>query len=756
MLSEAFYAVSGFNTRRTPTERRTRFQQMVFDALRYSSKLLRGIVKPRPVKTGYDMEYMLPNGSIAGMVGILEISYRRSKYFVTVSARDISKFVVIPKPTRDNKRGLQDITPDQRDAILSIAKVFLRKGRRVSNPIEEEFKGKIIRWTDSGWTLDKRPWQEQRSRIYRLTKNPDWSKLTSTTIRPVSWSMTFGSGHTFSVATRQFALGRMAGYDPVITIPKINREGKGTDEALTGAEAGAYQYFEYLSEHFPDAIWPSKKKPFAFESSSVQFRRVLCEKLASGIQCENNWPAWQSGLVLKPEQVLAVQEMKASERSGLASFLWMLVGQGKTLTVLRFLEETRRAKYIVWSLPKTAVSSVAKQIKEVGWQPIQLYPSKGLLKKHQDQSLPTTGATSLREQYVYLIEHDHLRRVSDALAPQMGNCAFIFDEVHKAMQSGTKRTAAALRLARISKQLVALTGTPIVDKSGYGLMQWLRLCVPFPVSASNFWVAANSMISPLNTGDVVVEDLILQAPESDEDKTFFKQNFPARAPWHGQLAVPTVQQWSHMKTRTGTIVTNEIVRMAAELVERHIEDDRARHSTDCAREKADPESAWDQNYQRPLIVASSQAHAVEIVHKLLHAGVSAGDILCVGGARPGPLEGAVHHQKTIHLTETAVLSGEEKPYKIVVAALRYCEGYSLTWMTCLITGSYPSNQASRTQMRGRINRLDAQRLRKRYMTILAGTTTITFRYQLAAKMMEDALRKTSTVHKSKKQKSIKF
>ena len=756
MLSEAFQAVSGFNTRRTPIERRTRIQQMVFDALRHSSKLLRGIVKVRPVKNGSNMEYMLPNGSIAGMVGILEIVHHRSKYFVTVSARNISKFVVIPKPTRDNKRGLQDITPECRDVILSKAKVLLRKGRRVSNPIEGEFKGKTIRWTDSGWTLDNRPWQEQRSRIYRLTKDPDWSKLTSTSIGPVSWSMTFGSGHIFSEKTRQFALGRMAGYDALITIPKINREGKGTDEALTGAEAGAYQYLEYLSEHFPDAIWPSKKKPFAFESSSVQFRRVLCEKLSSGIQCENNWTPWQSGLVLKPEQVLAVQEMKASERSGLASFLWMLVGQGKTLTVLRFLEETRRVKYVVWSLPKTAVSSVAKQIREVGRQPIQLYPSKGLLKKHPDQSLPATNVTSLKEQYVYLIEHDHLRRVSDALAPQMDNCAFIFDEVHKAMQSGTKRTAAALRLARIAKQLVALTGTPIVDKSGYGLMQWLRLCVPFPVSASNFWVAANSMVSPLNTGDVIVEDLILQAPETDGDKAFFKQNFPARAPWHGQMAVPTAKQWSHMKTKTNEIVTNEIVRMAAELVDRHLEDGIARHSIDCAREKMDPDSAWDQNYQRPLIVASSQAHAVEIVNKLLLTGVSAKHILCVGGTRPGPLAPTVEHQKTIHLTENAVLTGEEKPYKIVVAALRYCEGYSLTWMTCLITGSYPSNQASRTQMRGRINRLDAQRLRKRYMTILAGTTTITFRYQLAAKMMEDALRKTSTTHRSKKQKSIKF
>ena len=753
LLSQAFLQVSGFNTRRIIIERRTRHQQMVLDALRRSSKLLRGLIAIKPDKEGPDMVYELPLGSIAGMVGTLEITHGRSKYFVTVSARDISKFVVIPKPTRDNRRGLQDITPELRDAILAKAKVKLSKGRRVSNPIEEDFKGVMIHWQESGWWLNGRPWQEQRSRIYRLTKTPDWSKLTSVTTGPVSWSMTFGGGHTFSNGARQFALGRMAGYDPIITIPKINREGNGTDEALTGTEAEAYQYLEYLSEHFPDAIWPSKKKPFAFESSSVALRRVLCSKMSLSLTPECSWPVWQSQLVPKPEQLLAVRQMRASESQLMASFLWMLVGQGKTLTVLRFLEETRQSRYIIWSLPKTAVDTVAAQIREVGWQPMQLYPSKGLQKKHSSANLPATVSTILRPEVVYLIEHDHLRRVSDDLAPQMSQTAFIFDEVHKAMQSGTKRTASALRLARIAKQLVALTGTPIVDKSGYGLMQWLRLCVPFPVSASNFWVAANSMVSPLNTGDVIVEDIVLQAPESDEDKAFFKHHFPARAPWHGQLSFPTTQQWSQMKTRTTQIVTNEIVRMAAELVARHPGDGTASHSEDCAREKNPRDgTTWDTNCQRPLVVASSQAHAVQIVTKLLQAGVSSEDILCVGGARPGPLPLAVKHQKTVHLTETAVMSGEASPYKVVVAPLRYCEGYSLTWMTCMITGSYPSNQASRTQMRGRINRLDAQRLRKRYMTVLAGTTTITFRHQLAAKMMEDALKKTSGGHRSKKQK----
>jgi hypothetical protein len=208
-----------------------------------------------------------------------------------------------------------------------------------------------------------------------------------------------------------------------------------------------------------------------------------------------------------PDQQFALTDMLTSNEQGLSPFLWMLVGQGKTLTVLCFLEETRSARYIVWSLPKTAVASVADQIKEVGWESAQLYPSESLLRKHPLFGVKATTNTNLRPTLVYIVEHDHLRLLEKDLSPQMSQTAFIFDEAHRAMQSKTKQTAVALGLARIAKQMVVLTGTPIVDKSGYGLMQWLRLCVPFPTSASIFWVAANSMVSQLNTGDVATEDI---------------------------------------------------------------------------------------------------------------------------------------------------------------------------------------------------------------------------------------------------------
>jgi len=750
-LSKAFELVTGFNTRRAPIKNKTIQQRAVYDALKASSKMLRGIVRTFPLINGPQIHYEVDEGAIAGMVGVIELRHNKSKFYVTVSSRDISKYIVIPKPTRDNRKGLQDITPELRDELIIQAKEKLRHGRRVFNPIEPSFIGKTIYFQDSGFWIDGKPWVVQKKRTYRLVVEPDFSKLHAVTTKNCSWSATFGAGHLFSIEAVQYALGRMAGYSPIISIPKINRVGKGTDESLTGSEAEAYKFLDYLSEYFPDAIWPSVTKPFAFESRCVAFRKIICKRLRLTISTTCYWPVWSSQLVLKTEQTLALAEMNTNWNHGLASFLWMLVGQGKTLTVLRHLEETRACKFIVWSLPKSAVKSVARQIKEVGWAPIQLYPSKSLLKKHANTDLVATVSTILNPMTVHLIEHDHLRSLKDRLVTQMSETAFVFDEVHKAMQKQTKRTAAALCLARIARQLIALTGTPIVDKSGYGLMKWLELCVPFPVSASNFWVAANSMISPLNTGDVITEDVIVQARESEEDKTFFNKNFPFRAPWHGQTQTPTAKQWIDMKTRTVTIVTNEIIRITMECMQRYNHNWRTEHFKACHAEKI-PGNHWLQNNQRPLIVGSDQGHVVQIVKKLIQAGVSPGDIICFGGGRPMALDQSVKHEKTVDLSEQAVLDRKHPPYKIAVTAQRYNTGYSLTWMTCMITGSYPSNQAGRTQMRGRINRLDAQRLYKRYVTVLGGVTTITYRHQAAAKLMEDALRTSSVIHKKKKLK----
>jgi hypothetical protein len=654
--------------------------------------------------------------------------------------------VVIPKPSRDNKKHMSDITPEDRDQIIVEAKQKLRDGVQATNVPDESFRGATIRLTDNQWFVRDRPWSEARNLVSQLSKPVDWDKLTGPHEGPWPWTETFGDGQTFSSKVQQWCIGRMAGFGSTVSIPKINRMGAGTDEALTGLEAEGYQFMMHLSEHYPDALWPISR--FKFHTKCIALRKEICSRLAAMTSSTCQWPQWTSQITLRPTQQSAIAELMGSHQRGLASFLWMLVGTGKTLTVLSFLEATRSCKHIVWSLPKTAVGSVAESISEVGWEPVLLFPSEGLEKKYkkdvdeaqkaQNQINPnirikkwgTTTDVKLTDK-VTIVEHDHLRMLAEDLASQMGDTAFIFDEVHKAMQSGTQRTATALRLARLAKQLVALTGTPIVDKSGYGLMEWLRLCVPFPVTASNFWTAANSMVTQLNSGEVQVTEETLDVEMSVTDQEFFKKHFPARAPWYGKTETPTREQWLQMRTKTNNICDQKMVEMACQMYQEHPEDWRSDHS-----QALDGKSFS----QRPLIVAQDQGHACRLIQALVSAGCSASDILLVGGSRPSHLQENVQHRKTVHLTEQEVIDGKVHPFKIVLAALRNCEGYSLTWMTCQITGSYPSNQASRTQMRGRINRLDAQRKEKKYWTVLSGITSITHRYQEAVKLMEDALR----------------
>lgn len=749
---KAFFAVSGYNTRRKPRQKKlSKYQRMVFDGLRASSKARRGILEAVPTATVSHKDWVVPVGALAGMVGVLEITHRNARYFVTVSAHDLGQFVVIPKPTRDNKKHMSDITPALRDLIVSKAKRILRRGIVVTNVPDACFKGATVQLQDDTWLLGGRPWEESRHVRSELSRDVDWAKLTAPHEGHWPWTNTFGDGQVFSPKVIQWCIGRMKGYSNTVTIPKINRTGGGTYEALTGLEAQGFQFLMHLSEHFPDALWLTQ--PFTFHTKCMALREEICQRLTSQQTSECVWPQWTSHLSLRPTQQAAFQEMAHAHRRGLASFLWMLVGQGKTLTVLSFLQATRACKHIVWSLPKSAVNSVAEIVSEVGWTPLLLFPSRGLQQKYVKEAKAVAVTQNKRPKIwqnttnfaldgtkVTLIEHDHLRKVADKLASQMGDTVFVFDEVHKAMQSGTQRTAAALRLARLSKQMIALTGTPIVDKTGYGLMEWLRLCMPFPITDSNLYVAVNSMVTQLNQGDVDVIDETVDVALTVEQRLYFKTRFPARAPWYGQTALPTRENWIAMRAKSNEICDDKMVEMAVAMYHAHPEDWRADHAL-ALQERS--------NSQRPLIVAASQTHAVAIVDLLL-SHVNAADILLVGGTRPPQLKAEVSHLKSVHLTEENVLLGVVPPYKIVVAALRNCEGYSLTWMTCQITGSYPSNQASRTQMRGRINRLDAQRKVKKYWTVVAGMTSITMRYQEAAKLVEDALRAAPSRKKQKR------
>jgi hypothetical protein len=737
-LSRAFLAVSGHNTRRRPRTTPSFYEKTVFDALRMNSAMVRGKVPPFPSTVGPSIVYDLPLESIAGMVGNVEISLRgkSGKFYATVSSRNIANFVVVRKPGR--KKENDSITPETRDIVISELRKRLSSGIPVKNSIDKAFKHKKIYLKNNIWYIGNVPWLSARRKSYILRKAADWQKIHE---RIVPDYTTFIEPMSVSDAVKQFVLGRMIGFERTVKIPKINRTGNGTDEALTGLEALAWQYLHFLSKHFPDALWQSKK-PFTFETRSLELRQRLCNQIRGSIMSMCEYPVFNLHQTLRPHQQVALNELLRNDSQGYANFLWMLVGQGKTLTVLRFLEATRKCRFIVWCVPKSGVASVASQIASVGWMPLLLYPSRGTLKNSMLE-YPKTLKTRLRQDAVTIIEHDHLRLLVDQLAGQMCDSAFIFDEVHKAMASTTKRTTTALRLGRIAKQIVLLTGTPIVNKTAYGLMEWLRLCVPFPVSPSNFWAAANSMVTSLNTGSVTVKDIVHIVKGADREELFFKNHFPTRMPWQGRNpSQPSIDEWRTMRKLSQDIVDRRIIQLVVWLYRNHPADWRSDH---VSAVQMGANAKFDNSSQRPLVVTENARHTVKLVNAVCSQNIQPSDILVVGGGRPASLREGVVHKKTVHLTENAVMEGIENPFRMVFVSKGHCEGFSLTWFTCMVTGLYPNNQANRSQMRGRLNRLDAQRLVKTYIKILAGVTTITDAHAQEAAMIESVLKGASVV-----------
>ena len=79
----------------------------------------------------------------------------------------------------------------------------------------------------------------------------------------------------------------------------------------------------------------------------------------------------------------------------------------------------------------------------------------------------------------------------------------------------------------------------------------------------------------------------------------------------------------------------------------------------------------------------------------------------------------------IHLTNAAVETGKEVDFKVCIVRANQCEGYTVTRLGAMVTSVYFSNQATREQLRGRIDRITQHRLAKdnlfvEYVTVFCG------------------------------------
>ena len=225
----------------------------------------------------------------------------------------------------------------------------------------------------------------------------------------------------------------------------------------------------------------------------------------------NGWAAaaWvaadkRRGGFLKEHQHEAVDRMwDRSQRpgGGKGHFLVMETGLGKTATALCYLTHRlvntplgQEVDKIVWLTPAgtkkgTSFTLIDSLLKELDSEDKVQVPCNWVV---PTSSGGRSGAV-FKPHSVNVLAHHHLIKVLDTLVRDAARCVFVFDEVDE-FYNQTQRTSAALLLAGLAGEFVAQTATPMT-RTTECLARWLALTEEYPVDASNYLVAASSMVS---------------------------------------------------------------------------------------------------------------------------------------------------------------------------------------------------------------------------------------------------------------------
>lgn len=405
-------------------------------------------------------------------------------------------------------------------------------------------------------------------------------------------------------------------------------------------------------------------------------------------------------------QRAAVQRMLCNNRQSggqTAHFLNVRVGLGKTLILLTYLQQRGLTDmtHIIYTMPRSAFSGVLRELVEMGLSVDIVTGATG--KSHSASSEYTKvgerhSATRNKIRVirkvtdakptgvVIAIEHDSLRKAKADLLKIAPQSVLVIDEVHKCMYSGTQRTGATLELVRAAGETVAMTGTPVLNAgSGKLLIPYLEMVVPFFIGPQNFLVASNAMVAyRVETGVGRKETLV--DPWADH---------PAARQLH-DAALASQQQ--------------DALSKAVELCYDACTPQMIRETLSRLSEGV-------------LLVARNRAHQAELAHLLMKT--SASLRVFVMASNDEGLPSGVTYGNDIHLTAKTVEESTEESFQVVLVRQDQCEGYTVTALGAMVTSVYFSNQATREQMRGRIDRLTQHRLASKglfveYVTVQCG------------------------------------
>ena len=782
ILRDLFEGVAGRNPRRDPTAPGMENQPYVISARVAQLQLLYLIQPPeniqsvplntvnsRTIPIGVSKEWI---GSwFAAMVGHIDVGRVNStSMVVTLDPNDVTHFIPTLKPV---SRGQ---TAEKADSVLSdpnalkksveMARSIMSTGTIRLNGIHrlhlpEPFRFlhdrsvKLVAMKDNG----EYPAPHECYVIQiGTTSNPNWTqwstlmdKLTITIPlldQPVSSVCGLANGETHDAEakirelcarTNTFVLQRVLYYithfRPYFRMNAVSRDG-GTlmgsyNLSVSEHDYGAFQWLLCASRIVPNALRYCNRPPFSFNVADVfalyRWRSVVKDEMqqqqghsfiastmsVSGSSSASRWPVLQDRLhrTLMDYQQAAVKRMLHSHQmKRSAHFLNVRVGLGKTLILLTYLQQRglTDVKHIIYTMPLTAFSGVLRELVEMGLSVDIVTGSATTAKKGNSANSEWTkvgerhsstrgnirvvsSVSNVKPFRVIVVSHDALRlsTVKPDLLHLVNKSILVIDEVHKCMYSGTQRTSTAMELTRAACETIAMTGTPVLNAgSGKLLIPYLELVVPFCVGSQNFLVASNAMVAfRVDTG-VGRKEITVDPWTNNQD---------ARQKQHN--AILASQQHGALLTAVNLCYAACTPQMVHETINRL--------------------------HEGVLLVAKDRTHQKELAHALMNESATLRLFVMASNDDGLPSNSTVTYGNDIHLTAKTVRESTEESFHVVLVRQDQCEGYTVTALGAMVTSVYFSNQATREQMRGRIDRLTQHRLASKglyveYVTVKCG------------------------------------
>lgn len=728
---------SGVNPRRKPFDNIKYEQSENVRHIRRAQRLFLVALQSNQYGRGeldeiYQMKYTLNDAWIAGMVGAIEVKpVNHPHMLVTLSGNDPLQLIVIRRPSRNMVED--PISPEAEEAAVMIAKERLKMGVPLNkahppDPIFENANVYLIE-SDEGDYYTVRGKRERAQIAWDDIKELDISLPIHQ--RTIPWSIDYalirvGAGievdakeslHSLIDETSPDVIRRalvyLSTYSANIEMNRISRDGGGTYHAVLLEDVASYQFMLQLTTLFPAALAPNGPSKFIVRVGPLLWvvREWIKARVSNEVspQALSGWGKVafrDSTRKIRPYQQEIVDDMISNYKAGnKGNFIWVSVGMGKTLAVLTYLQYLKDNNalplYIIYTLPESAIKSIIQEVRYFDVQINLIIPLVDIKKrseKYREKGVNISQDPEPKPFVINLIEHDHLRRCEETLLRFSPDSIFVVDEVHKTLND-TKRTSVALEIAHLSRDFIVLTGTPIIDSNTYKLIGWLEQVVPYEVNTKNFWVAANSMIAKkVNTGIKVIREEIIAPFTRKEENEYINLVPPALG---GKNAKPSHQEWIAATDICYKAANREMMQQ----VEEFLGQDRG-----------------------VMLVAKDLKHA-EVLYNMVISDtmVDEDDVYLLGTG------------DSIFFTDEAVQERKIHDYKVVIVPNKKAEGYTLTRLSAMVTSVYPSNNATREQLDGRINRISQKRKEIDYRTVHVGVLTAILRNHNQAKNLALAL-----------------